>query len=143
VRRISAATGQGVLPWLHEVFSGMLPSGREVLEIDYEQYAQAEAALTWLNARVSFKPETVLSPAMLLGPLLDSLDERLTKAGITSVHLKGMATSQSGFVKAALRGNGGEPRLEGNLDASPSAQHEILLNLRGGLPGSREGAPVL
>jgi hypothetical protein len=130
VRWISAASGQGVLPWLHEVLSGMLPSGREVLEINYEQYAQAEAALTWLNARVSFMPETVLSPAMLLGPLLDSLDERLTKAGITIVHLKGMATSQSGFVKAALCGNGGEPRLEGNLDASPSAQHEILLNLR-------------
>jgi hypothetical protein len=130
VRQISAATGKGVLPWLHEVLSGMLPSGREVLEIDYEQYAQAEAALTWLNVQVSFEPETLLSPAMLLGPLLDSLDGRLTEAGITIVHLKGISTSQTGFVKAALCGNGEEPQVEGNLDASPSAKHEILLNLR-------------
>jgi hypothetical protein len=110
--------------------SGALPSGRKVLEIDYAQYAQAEAALAWLNARVSFEPEIPLSPAMLLGPLLDCVDERLTQAGITIVHLKGIASSPSGFVKAALCGNGEEPQLEGNLDASPSPQHELLLNLR-------------
>ena len=130
VRQISAASGQGVLPWLDEVLSGMLPSGRAVLEIDYEQYAQAEAELAWLNVRVSFEPDTLLSPAMVLGPLLDSVDQRLTEAGITIVHLKGMATAHTGFLKAALCGNGEEPRLEGNLDASPSAKHEVLLNLR-------------
>jgi hypothetical protein len=101
-----------------------------MLEIDYAQYAQAEAALAWLNVRASFEPEISLPPAMLLGPLLDCVDERLTQAGITIVHLKGIASSPTGFVKAALCGNGEEPRLEGNLDASPSRQHELLLNLR-------------
>jgi hypothetical protein len=130
LRQISAASGQGVLPWLHEILSGTLISGWEALEIDYEQYALAEAALTWLNVHAHFEPENLLSSAMVLGRLLDSLDESLTGAGIIIVHLKGIASSPAGFVKAAICGNGEEPRLEGNLDASPSSKHELLLNLR-------------
>jgi hypothetical protein len=46
------------------------------------------------------------------------------------VHLKAIARSESGYVKAALTVNGGEPAVEGMLDASPAAEHEILVNLR-------------
>lgn len=130
VRQLCAATGQGVAAWLREVLSGTLPAGRESLKINYERYAQAEAALAWLNMQTRFEAESPLSPAMLLGPLLDSVDRGLTVDGIGIVHLKGLVTSPTGFVKAALCGNGEEPRLEGNLDASPSLNHEILLNLR-------------
>ena len=130
VRQLSAATGQGVRAWLDEVLSGALLSGGESLEIDYEQYAQAEAALAWLNLQATFEPAIPVSPAMVLGPLLDSIDDHLTAAGISIVHLKAIATAQTGFVKAAICRNGDEPRLEGNLDASPAPKHDLLLNLR-------------
>ena len=56
VRQVSARTGQGVAAWLDEIFSGNLRVGGEILDIDYEQYARAEAALAWLNLQVTIEP---------------------------------------------------------------------------------------
>jgi hypothetical protein len=61
---------------------------------------------------------------------MDELDARLTAAGIRIVHLKVIAKSDSGYVKAALTRNGEEPAVEGALDASPAARHDLLVNLR-------------
>jgi CobW/HypB/UreG, nucleotide-binding domain len=130
VRQVSAHSGQGVAAWLDEVTSGEIAAGRVTLEIDYAQYARAEAALAWLNLRATFEPREWISPAMLLGPLLDGLDESLTAEGIPIVHLKGMVTASSGFLKAAICANGEEPVVEGNVDASPAGRLELLINLR-------------
>lgn len=132
VRLISARTGQGVAEWLDEVLSGDLDAGSKLLDIDYKQYARAEAALAWLNAQVSIRPSTPVSPAFLLGPLLDRLDAAFTEAGISIVHLKAIVHAETGFVKAAICSNGQEPTVEGMLDASPARNHELLLNLRVG-----------
>jgi hypothetical protein len=130
VRQMSARTGQGVAAWLDEVLAGDLEFGEAVLEIDYAQYAQAEAALAWLNLQVGIRSRVPASPAMILGPLLDRLDRDFTAAGVGIVHLKAIVTADSGFVKAAVCGNGQEPEVEGALDASPSSRHDLLLNLR-------------
>jgi hypothetical protein len=106
IRRLSAKTGQGVAAWLDEVLSGAICSGDRMLEIDYAEYARAEAALAWLNLRALFEPERLLSPAMLLGPLLDRLDAALTAAGISIAHLKAIAAAPTGWVKAATCANG-------------------------------------
>jgi hypothetical protein len=130
VRQLSAKSGQGVAAWLDEVLSGTISTGDKALEIDYAQYASAEAALAWLNLRAVFEPESPLSPAMLLGPLLDRLDVALTAAHVPIAHLKAIVVSSSGFLKAAISSNGQEPEVEGNLDASPADRLELLLNLR-------------
>ena len=130
VRQISARTGQGVAAWLDEVLSGEISAGSTILDIDYGQYAQAEAALAWLNVQVKVRPAIPCSPAMLLGPLLDALDADLTAAGIAIVHLKATVHSESGFLKAAICANGQQPVVEGMLDASPARHHDLLLNLR-------------
>jgi hypothetical protein len=95
------------------------------LEIDYTRYAEAEAALAWLNARVIAHAEPAISAPMLIGPLLDRLEPQ-----IRIVHLKLFTQSDAGFLKAALTGNGQEPSVQGSLDASPSSKHEVLLNVR-------------
>ncbi len=130
VRQVSARTGQGVAAWLDEIFSGTLRVGKEILDIDYEQYARAEAALAWLNLQVTIEPSVPRSPAALLGPLLDRLDREFTANQVTIVHLKAIVDSPTGFLKAAMCANGQEPAVEGALDASPASQHELLLNLR-------------
>ena len=130
VRQLSAKSGQGVAAWLNEVLSGTLPIGEQSLEIDYAHYARAEAALAWLNLRAVFEPGTWLSPAMLLGPLLDGIDAALTAAHIPIAHLKAVVTTQTGWLKAAICANGQEPMVEGGLDASPAGRLELLLNLR-------------
>jgi Ni2+-binding GTPase involved in maturation of urease and hydrogenase len=128
--QISACTGQGVAAWLDEVLAGELSSRKDVLEIDYERYAQAEAALAWLNLHAVFEARAPLSPAMLLGPWLDGIDRASTGADIQLVHLKALAQSPTGYIKAALCANGEEPTVEGALDASPASRHEITRNIR-------------
>ena len=130
VRQVSAKTGQGVAAWLDEVLSGHLSAGSRLLDIDYKQYAQAEAALAWLNLHVEIELEEAASPSTVLGPLLNQLDADFTAAGIVIVHLKAIIQSPTGFVKAAICANGEEPAVEGDLAASPAWKHVLLLNLR-------------
>ena len=138
VRQLSARTGQGVAAWLDEIMSGSLPLSGTTLDIDYERYAQAEAALAWLNADVEIECDPPCSPAMLLGPLVDELDRALTRAGIPILHLKALDQTSAGSIKAALCANGDEPAVEGDLGASPATSHRLLLNLR----AASEPAPV-
>jgi hypothetical protein len=130
VRQISARSGQGVAAWLDEVLAGELAPHKDVLDIDYERYAQAEAALAWLNFRGVFEARVPISPAMLLGPCVETIDRSLSEAEIRIIHLKAMATAPTGYVKAALCANRQEPVVEGALDASPSRAHELRLNIR-------------
>ena len=136
-RYLSAATGAGVEAWLDEILFGHLASGRKILDIDYHRYAQAEAALAWLNGSVAQTLDRPVSPANLIGPLLDSLDAALTAAGLRIVHLKLSDNSPSGYLKASVIANAAEPLVQGMLDASPAAFHELLLNVRA------EGDPQL
>ena len=122
--RLSARTGQGIDEWLAQVMGEGGTVGTHALTVDYDRYARAEAALAWLNARAVVRPEVPCSPAMIVGPLMEALDI----PGI--VHLKVMAQCESGYVKAAVCRSGQEPEVEGMLDASPAAEHEVLVNLR-------------
>ena len=125
-RSVNAATGEGVAEWLAEILGGAHPVAAHALTLDYERYAAAEASLAWLNARVCAVAKPELSPSMLVGPLLD----RLSASVPNIVHLKLFAQCDSGYLKAALTASNADPRVEGTLDASPSAEHEILLNVR-------------
>ncbi len=124
-RYVSAVTSQGISAWLDEILSGQLPTGARTLKIDYDEYARAEAALAWMNLSAVIECRPLMTPALLLGPLLDHI-----AAGVDIVHLKGTDQCDAGFVKAALCRNGQEAQVEGALDASPSSHHEILINLR-------------
>lgn len=125
-RRVNASTGEGVAEWLDEILAGAGPVAANPLTLDYARYAEAEASLAWLNARVTARATPAISPAMLVGPLLD----RLSAAVPNIVHLKLLAQCDSGYLKAALTASHADPIVEGTLDASPSRDHEILVNVR-------------
>jgi len=122
-RSVSGKTGQGVAAWLDEVLFGSLPVGSKTLDIDYAEYARAEAELTWLNLSARIECDPPVSPSMLLGPMMDAIAAKLE-----IVHLKATDRSESGFVKAAVAN--GHEEVEGALDASPARWHEVLINLR-------------
>ena len=130
VRQLSAKSGQGVAAWLDEVLSGGIAAAGRSLEIDYAQYAQAEAALAWLNLRAEFRLREPCSPAMLLGPFFDEVDSALAASGAPIVHMKAMVSAPTGYVKAAIAAPRQQPDVEGDLDASPSGRLQMLLNLR-------------
>lgn len=129
-RYISAATGRGVAEWLDEVMSGGIIGGSRILDIDYERYARAEAALAWLNCAAVIYPETPASPGMVVGPLLDRLHDDLVRAGFEIAHLKLADHSGAGTLTASIVRNGDEPAVRGALDASPAVRHDLLLNIR-------------
>lgn len=116
--------------WLADLLREGVAVGAKPIAVDYARYAEAEAAMGWLNARVTVSANPALSPAMIVGPLVESLDESMSAAGIRIVHLKVMDQCESGYIKAALTHNRREPDVVGMLDASPAAEHELLLNLR-------------
>jgi CobW/HypB/UreG, nucleotide-binding domain len=130
VRYGSALTGAGVAAWLDEILGGSLPAGGRLLDIDYAEYARAEAALGWLNWSATLRLSPALSPAALVGPWLDALEEALRSAGARISHLKVFDQTQSSFLKAALTTSSEEPALEGDLAASPEVEHALRLNLR-------------
>jgi len=126
VRCLSSQTGEGVAAWLDEVLSGTMQTGTKILEIDYEHYARAEARLAWLNCNVSIQLNSALSPASVMGPLLDNLDQALTEQGLQIAHLK----ISDGLLKASIVSNGQDPFVQGDLTASPVSVHELLINAR-------------
>jgi hypothetical protein len=117
--------GDDVAAWLDRLLAATSPVASKSIEVDYTRYAEAEAALAWLNARVTAEARPPVSPAMLIGPLLDRLEPQ-----IRIVHLKLFTQCGTGYLKAALTGNGQEPLVQGTLDASPAVRHEIVLNIR-------------
>ena len=125
-RLVNSATGEGVQEWLEEILGGANPVGVHALTLDYARYAAAEASLAWLNTRVAARAQPPISPAQLVGPLLD----RLSAAVPNIVHLKLLVQCDSGYLKAALTAAHADPVVEGTLDASPARDHEILLNVR-------------
>jgi hypothetical protein len=130
VRHLSAVSGEGVKAWLDEVLAGTIETGMKILEIDYERYAQAEARLAWLNCSVSLTLAAPLTPAAVVGPLLDALDESLTAENLQVAHMKISDDTPTGFLKASITRNLDAPALQGDLQASQAVLHELLLNIR-------------
>jgi len=127
--QMSARTGQGIGEWLREVLAGTTTAGSRLVEIDYERYGRAEAALGWLNFEGKLRGKPV-TPAEVVGPLLDRVVGALGEAGIAIAHCKVIGCAVSGYVKAAVTAGGLEPDVEGDMTASPAREHAVLLNLR-------------
>jgi hypothetical protein len=137
---VSAVTGEGVGEWLEVLSAWHTEVGVRTLSIDYDRYAAAEAALGWLNARVDLCLREPLSPASVIGPLLEDIDGRLTALRAGIVHLKVFDQTPSAYLKASIVANGQEPDIEGDLLAEPERSHEVIINLRalGDPPALRE-----
>jgi hypothetical protein len=136
-RRLSAVTGAGVEAWLNEVMAGTLGAGTRHLAIDYALYAEAEAALGWLNWRSRVTLDEPLAPAMLLGPFLDPLIEELRRTGAGVAHLKAFDRTPAGWLKVALTSSMAEPQTEGDLLGEAAIEHDITLNVRALVPPDR------
>ncbi|HZQ53678.1 MAG TPA: GTP-binding protein [Bryobacteraceae bacterium] len=155
VRYLSGITGQGVASWLNELFSGSITAGSKLLDIDYQRYAEAEAALGWLNWTATLQLSNPLGAAELVGPFVDTLLSALETEGARIAHLKVLDETPGSYLKVAATGNTEQPHVEGDLTASPETLHEIRVNLRAviepgrlkqvfarqmeQLPGSRSG----
>ena len=116
--RLSATTGEGLDAWLDLVLEEKRTAGQAHLLVDYTRYADAEAALGWVNWHATLRLKQPLSPAVVVGALSEQLDEALTAAGLSIVHVKVLDQADTGYVRVSLTANGEAPTLDGTLDAS-------------------------
>jgi G3E family GTPase len=107
---ICASTGEGLPRWL-ELLQETPSAGHRLLELDYEQYAEAEAALAWLNAEGTLRLEQGQAGDWLAG-FLAHVQAQTAAAG-----------TEIGHVKAWMAGMGGTAR--GNTVAAD--QHPTIL----------------
>lgn len=129
--RLSARSGAGVDDWLEQVLSGRTAPGTRLLgELDYGRYARAEALLAWLNASILLQTKKPLSPAQLLGPLVEDLDARLTRQGAVIAHLKTWIESPNSWLRVSMTRNGQDPVVEGDRLAGSARDYRVVLNLR-------------
>ncbi|MGI6566755.1 MAG: GTP-binding protein [Limnochordia bacterium] len=96
VLAISSKTGDGLDKWLSEVTS-RTDAGTNLLEIDYDTYAEGEAVLGWLNATLDLKGSSI-DWDKFADSLLNSLHRRFSEANVPIGHVKLIIEAGSNFV---------------------------------------------
>jgi G3E family GTPase len=128
VLTISARDGTGVDAWLDRVLAGN-GAGRTIAEVDYDQYADGEAALGWLNAAVRLRAEVAIDWAALCIGLMKAMQREFLAAAAEVAHLKMHLTAGASTLVANLTSNDGEPLLRGAVAGSPR-EAMLLVNVR-------------
>jgi hypothetical protein len=125
---VSAREGTGVDAWLQFVTGGQ-QSGCTVTEVDYDVYADGEAALGWLNAayRLHSVPGSDWSAFChrLMTTLRQTLRERSAEVAHLKLHLK---TGSSSLV-TNLTSSQGEATVRGEIRDS-LGDARLLINVR-------------
>jgi G3E family GTPase len=98
---LSAYTDEGVETWLNYVL-GKVSEEAHSLEIDYQRYAEAEAALAWLNAKGIVANDTPFSPKSWLENFFEVLSKSLEQAKAPIAHIKMQLNVNGNFYKASL-----------------------------------------
>jgi len=129
VLAMSAAAGDGVEAWL-EYVGRDAPAGRQVVAVDYDEYAAGEAALGWLNAAVqlqSRQPET--DWRRFAQALLQDVWQQLQGRRAEVAHLKLRLTAGAGSITANLTRNDEPPQFRGAIAGAPR-QAVLVVNAR-------------
>ncbi len=126
VRLHSSFREQDAAEWIEETERpGIHPPGG--LDIDYQEYGRAEAALAWYDARLRFQfPEG--SGGAAVGSFLNGLAAAITAEGAPIGHLKALVSHSAGDEKISITGGDETGRV---LAAEiPGTSAEVILNAR-------------
>jgi Ni2+-binding GTPase involved in maturation of urease and hydrogenase len=128
VMSLSAKEGTGVDAWLEAVACAD-QAGRTVTEVDYDVYADGEAALGWLNAAYEVHPVPGVDWEAYTQDLVSALRQTFREATAEIAHLKIHLKTGSSRVVANLTSSLAEPSVRGGLPGSPG-EPRLLLNVR-------------
>ncbi|MHB8900357.1 MAG: GTP-binding protein [Thermoguttaceae bacterium] len=128
VMPVSARSGQGVDAWLDRVLEAS-PAGRTITPVDYDVYAEGEAALGWLNATVRLEAAAPANWAGFCRTLIEGMQKRLQALGAEIAHLKLHMAAGDEALAANLTGNRQRPSIRGRIESSVT-DVRLLLNAR-------------
>jgi len=128
VMSLSAREGSGIDAWLEAVEGGAVP-GDTVVDVNYDTYADGEAALGWLNAAYELQGRPPEGWEAFAGSLMRILGEAFRLEAAEIAHLKIHLASDAGTLVGNLTASEGKPTVRGHVgEASGSAR--LLLNVR-------------
>jgi len=125
---LSALRADGIDAWLAYVM-GAAKSGQHIAQVDYQQYAEGEAALGWLNASVGMTGPGNTDWPMVCQRLLDQLAARLRQRRAEIVHAKLLLTAPGGVLAGNLTGNDQLPSVRGEIGGDTPAV-TVVINVR-------------
>jgi len=129
---MSAKTGAGLESWL-AFLTGGTRAGQRIAEVDYDVYAEGEAVLGWLNARVQVESADAIDWDAFAGRLLWNLKGALQTSRAEAAHVKVFLSSQNGTLAAHLTSGAAEPVVHGQVSAK-TRESEIVVNARVHMP---------
>lgn len=131
VQVISARSGMGVEEWIGRISDGV-PKTAGAMAVDYEEYADGEALLGWLNATLEVQSPTPFDGNELLLGLAGQIQARLRAEFAEVAHLKmTLAPEEEGndLAVANLTRGDGTAELSHRLQ-EPLESGRLILNLR-------------
>ena len=130
VFEVSSLTGEGLSAWFGRIASGELGT-RKAMDVDYDEYADGEALLGWLNARVQLAAPADFDGNAFLANLAMQLRNRLDSQRIEIAHLKMTLAPNEGpdLGSISLTRTETQPQVTHTLK-SPLARGSLVINLR-------------
>ncbi|ETW95312.1 MAG: hypothetical protein ETSY2_48325 [Candidatus Entotheonella gemina] len=129
VRTMSALTSEGVDGWIETLLTERA-AGNRILDIDYETYAQAEAVLGWLNARVRLTAQQEVSPKAAAEALIGHIQSGSLDAGMAIAHVKILAQTDAGSDRIALTDGQGKPQWSSEKTFPATNNFVLVVNAR-------------
>jgi hypothetical protein len=102
----------------------------KTLTLDYDQYAEAEARLGWLNAQGSLHSQQPFAVKHWVTHFLRLLDSALTAQEAAIAHVKVQAATATTACKASLTQSGGAITWDGEPDTQQTDRLDFVLNAR-------------
>lgn len=131
VLAVSARRGDGLEAWFERLVAEK-QIARQIMEVDYEVYAEGEALLGWLNATLQLSSTAEFDANDVLGHLAREIQSQLGDASGEVAHLKMTFNPSGGLNDIAvvnLVRSDFIPELSLRLD-EPCAAGQLIVNLR-------------
>lgn len=137
VLAISAREEKGIDEWLERL--ALLPAGGfgHPLDIEYDVYARAEAALGWLNTTCTVKLGRAMPDAnAFLSGLAGRMKQRLSAGGHEIAHMKLYMISKNDFCKLSCVGIDEEIVFDKRMSVDCD-EASLVINIRAGIDPPR------
>lgn len=128
VLAISALTGEGVDAWLDWMLADR-PAGQRIAEVDYDTYADGEAALGWLNATVELSADAQTDWRAFTRQLLTGLQTGFLARPAEIAHVKLLLAADGGSLVANLTSNRDRVLVRGVMEGD-ARKALLLINAR-------------
>jgi len=116
----SARTGEGVDAWMDYVLRGAA-AGQHVATVDYDIYAEGEAALGWLNALVELSASGSADWEKVCKKLLECVRRECAARGAEIAHVKLLLQTAQGAITGNVTDSTRPAAIQNRLSGTPAS----------------------